>query len=86
MGLLVWSAGQEVALAIRHGAGSLSRRGAIPWGAMTEDPTRPGPEEISRIDLAEAWAVHCQFAGDKIIRGQTFLSWEEALRAVGLET
>jgi ketosteroid isomerase-like protein len=39
----------------------------------------------SQIELDNAFAVYCLFAGDKIIRGRTFHSWEEALKAVGLE-
>jgi hypothetical protein len=40
---------------------------------------------VSQVELDEAWAIHGLFADRKLTRCQTFLSWAEALTAVGLE-
>jgi ketosteroid isomerase-like protein len=39
----------------------------------------------SQISLDEAGGVLSRFANGKIVRGETFLSWPEALRVAGLE-
>jgi ketosteroid isomerase-like protein len=39
----------------------------------------------SQISLDEAGGVLSRFETGKIVRGQTFLSWPEALKAVGIE-
>jgi ketosteroid isomerase-like protein len=40
---------------------------------------------VSEVELDQPWAIQCTFVAGKVVRCQTFLSWDEALKSVGLE-
>jgi ketosteroid isomerase-like protein len=39
----------------------------------------------SRLELDQEWAIVCELAGAKIIRIRSYLTWRDALEAVGSE-
>jgi hypothetical protein len=39
----------------------------------------------SHVELEQPWAIHCTLVAGKVVLCRTFLSWREALKAMGLE-